>query len=69
MSNTLFKTKLTYVAYPFFSFTRGSQEYKDFWLFLERYEAFNKKHSDNHLKGSNKGRIKLARRDPFILLA
>ncbi|XP_015771994.1 PREDICTED: probable ATP-dependent RNA helicase DHX34 [Acropora digitifera] len=47
---------------------RGSQEYKDFWLFLERYEAFNKKHSDNHLKGSNKGRIILTRRDPFILL-
>jgi len=23
---------------------RGSQEYKDFWLFLERYEAFHQRH-------------------------
>jgi len=27
---------------------RGSQDYKDFWLFLERYEAFNKKHVEKH---------------------
>ena len=28
----------------YLTFIRGSQEYKDFWLFLERYEAFHKKH-------------------------
>lgn len=27
---------------------RGSQDYKDFWLFLERYEAFNKRHVEKH---------------------
>ena len=30
---------------------RGSQDYKDFWLFLERYEAFNKRHMEKHRRG------------------
>lgn len=31
---------------------RGSQDYKDFWLFLERYEAFhNKRHVEKHPRG------------------
>lgn len=33
-------------------FIRGSQDYKDFWLFLERYEAFhNKRHVEKHPRG------------------
>lgn len=27
---------------------RGSQEYKDFWLFLERYESFHQRHAEKH---------------------
>ena len=44
-SNTSFVT---------FSFTsiRGSQEYNDFWVFLERYEAFHKRHMDKPPKGN-----------------
>ena len=27
---------------------RGSQEYKDFWLFLERYVSFHQRHAEKH---------------------
>ena len=30
------------------SLNRGSQEYEDFWLFLERYESFHQRHAEKH---------------------
>lgn len=41
----------THVSLEHLILHRGSQDYKDFWLFLERYEAFNKRHVEKHHSG------------------
>ena len=35
---------------------RGSQEYKDFWLFLERYESFHQRHAEKHSRSGKSTR-------------
>lgn len=37
---------------------RGSQEYNDFWVFLERYEAFHKRHMDKPPKEDDSSKKK-----------
>ncbi|XP_068709593.1 probable ATP-dependent RNA helicase DHX34 [Montipora foliosa] len=37
---------------------RGSQEYNDFWVFLERYEAFHKRHMDKPPKEEDSSKKK-----------